>query len=76
LRVQINGETRQVADELSLADLIRDLSLTPQRVAVEVNNQIVSQTEWSAKIVNEGDRIEIVHFVGGGTMQPAVSRRQ
>jgi thiamine biosynthesis protein ThiS len=68
LQVQINGETRELTQEqIVLAELVRELSLTPQRIAVELNKQIVRRDEWEQTPINDGDRIEIVHFVGGGT---------
>jgi thiamine biosynthesis protein ThiS len=66
LRVQINGEAREVADELKLSELVKELSLAPQRVAIELNQQIVRRNLWPTTILADGDRIEIVHFVGGG----------
>jgi sulfur carrier protein len=66
LQVQINGETRDVPERSSLSELIGELSLAPQRIAVEVNQQIVRRSEWAQTTLNDGDRIEIVHFVGGG----------
>ena len=68
MQVQINGETRELTQaHLVLAELVRELSLTPQRIAVELNKQIVRRDEWEETPINDGDRIEIVHFVGGGT---------
>ena len=58
--------TREIPEQMALADLVRDLSLTPQRIAIELNGQIVRQKKWAETIVSQGDRIEIVHFVGGG----------
>lgn len=67
MQVQINGETREFSDDrLSLIELIQELSLAPQRIAVEVNKRIVRRDEWEQTPVNDGDTIEIVHFVGGG----------
>jgi thiamine biosynthesis protein ThiS len=66
LQVRINGETRDLADRSTLSDLIDELSLAPQRIAIEVNQQIVRRDEWPQTVLNDGDRIEIVHFVGGG----------
>jgi len=66
LRVQINGEAREVADELKLSELVKELSLAPERVAIELNQKVVRRTQWPATMLAEGDRIEIVHFVGGG----------
>jgi len=73
LRVQINGEAREVADELKLSELVNELSLAPERVAIELNQKVVRRNQWPATMLADGDRIEIVHFVGGGT---AVGRRQ
>jgi thiamine biosynthesis protein ThiS len=66
LLVQINGEAREVADELNLSELVNELSMAPERVAIELNQKVVRRNHWSATLLAEGDRIEIVHFVGGG----------
>lgn len=66
LRVQVNGQTREVRDRTTLNDLVGELSLVPARIAVELNHQVVRRDKWSETILSEGDRIEIVHFVGGG----------
>jgi thiamine biosynthesis protein ThiS len=69
VQVQINGEQREFADtSLRLKELIEQLSLAPQRIAVEVNRQIVRRADWERTQVSDGDRVEIVHFVGGGTI--------
>lgn len=65
--IQINGEPREFSEQqLFLTELIEELSLAPQRIAVEVNKQIVRRDAWGHTTINEGDQIEIVHFVGGG----------
>jgi thiamine biosynthesis protein ThiS len=70
LQVEINGEIRQLNhNQIVLAELVRELALAPQRIAVEVNKRIVRRDEWEKTPINEGDRIEIVHFVGGGELQ-------
>ena len=66
LRVQINGEAREVADKLKLSELVNELSLAPERVAIELNQKVMRRNLWSMTILKDGDRIEIVHFVGGG----------
>ena len=66
MRIKINGEPRDVADESYLSDLVGELSLTPERVAIELNKEVVRRNDWAATLITEGDRIEIVHFVGGG----------
>lgn len=67
MRIQINGEEREFPhSSLSLTDLIETLTLPPQRIAVEVNKTIVPRSLWETTKLNDEDRIEIVHFVGGG----------
>jgi thiamine biosynthesis protein ThiS len=70
LQIQINGENRELSHhQIVLAELVRELGLAPQRIAVEVNKRIVRRDEWDQTTINDGDRIEIVHFVGGGNLQ-------
>jgi thiamine biosynthesis protein ThiS len=67
LLLQLNGEKREVADQSMLDDLIRELSLEPARIAIELNQQVIRRDKWSQTSLREGDHIEIVHFVGGGS---------
>jgi thiamine biosynthesis protein ThiS len=67
LLLQLNGESREVPDHSMLGDLVRELSLEPTRIAIEVNQQVVRRDKWTQTPLMEGDRIEIVHFVGGGS---------
>jgi len=62
----VNGKQTQVSTAWTVDDLIQDLELVGRQVAVEVNGQIISRDRWSAQTLGSGDRIEIVHFVGGG----------
>jgi len=66
LRIVVNGQNRDVADGATIVDLIGLLDLKPDRVAVEVNRTILKRVEWGDATLKEGDRVEIVHFVGGG----------
>ena len=66
LRVQINGEIRNVTDHSTLNDLVDELSLAPARIAVELNGEVVRRNKWTETVLSEGDRLEVVHFVGGG----------
>jgi len=66
MQVVINGEGREVPDNLSIEELLRHLKLRTGRVAVERNREIVKRERWGAVQLQEGDRLEIVHFVGGG----------
>jgi sulfur carrier protein len=70
MKLQVNGEARDFADAaapLSLAALVEFLGMKADRVAVELNHDIVPRNLWAETILNEGDRLEVVHFVGGGT---------
>jgi thiamine biosynthesis protein ThiS len=64
--VVINGEHRRVPPGTSLAQLIAEVGLDPQRVAVERNLEIVPRSTFGRIMVEDGDAYEIVHFVGGG----------
>ena len=66
MRLFINGNEKSFADPLSLAQLIEQLGMKGDRVAVELNREIVSRAQWSETSLRDGDRLEIVHFVGGG----------
>ena len=67
MRVYVNGEAREFSSPLSLADLIIQLDLPPARIAVELNRAVVRRNDWSTTELSDDDRIEIVHFVGGGS---------
>jgi sulfur carrier protein len=67
MQIQLNGESTTLPDQLSsLSDLIRFLSLTAERLAIELNKQVVRKSDWSTTVIKPGDQVEIVHFVGGG----------
>ena len=66
MRVQVNGETHELAAGLTLEELIALLQLAPERLAVERNREVVRRVRWAETEIAEGDQIEIVHFVGGG----------
>lgn len=70
MTLHINGEPRDFTDGLTLAGLIAQLGMKPDRIAVELNLEIVHREKWEATTLKEGDRLEIVHFVGGGSAGP------
>ncbi len=65
LRLTINGDSREIA-AATVARLVSELGLDPRKVAVERNLEIVPKSQFEATALSEGDRIEIVHFIGGG----------
>jgi len=66
MKLQINGEGRDFSGPLSLTGLLEQLGTKADRVAVELNRQIVPREQWMQTSLREGDQLEIVHFVGGG----------
>ncbi|GBD26841.1 Sulfur carrier protein ThiS [bacterium HR30] len=66
MRVRLNGEWLTLRDGLTVADLIEELGLKRQRIAIEVNRSIVPRQEHAKVQLRDNDEIEVVHFVGGG----------
>ena len=66
MRIQVNGEPQEVASNLSLSELISNLNLRPDQVAIELNKAVVRRAQWETTKLRKDDKIEIVHFVGGG----------
>ena len=64
--ITVNGERRQFEDALRLTQLIDRLGLTGKRIAIERNGEIVPRSEFTAKSIADGDKLEIVVAVGGG----------
>ncbi|HZS47723.1 MAG TPA: sulfur carrier protein ThiS [Blastocatellia bacterium] len=66
MQLQINGESQELPEVSDLSALVEHLQLRPERVAIELNKQIIKRSRWSETKLNDGDALEIVHFVGGG----------
>ena len=66
MKLMINGDAREVSSPLTLAGLVEQLGMKQDHVAVELNRDIVPRDKWRQTNLSEGDRLEIVHFVGGG----------
>jgi len=64
--LHINGERRDFPDGLTVAALIAQLGMKPDRVAVELNLEIAPRASWEKTMLKDGDKLEVVHFVGGG----------
>src|SRR5262245_46251410 len=67
IEIRVNGETHELPSRLNIAQLLEHFGLPRDRVAVERNRGIVPKVEWEAVTVGEGDELEVVHFVGGGS---------
>ena len=66
MKVFVNGEARELGRAPSLAELITELDLPAARIAIELNREVVRRSDWDSTMLKDDDRIEIVHFVGGG----------
>ncbi len=67
MKLQINGESREFNSPLTLSSLIEQLGMKADRVAVELNREIAPRDKWAEIHLKGDDRLEIVHFVGGGS---------
>jgi sulfur carrier protein len=67
MTLTINGEEREFTGVSTLFELIGQLGMKPDRVAVELNRELISRDRWTATQLSTGDKLEIVHFVGGGS---------
>ncbi len=65
MEIHLNGESRKVPEDLSIRQLIESLNLPPERIAIELNRNVIRRGDWST-VLHDGDRVEVVHFVGGG----------
>ena len=66
IKLTVNGEEKRLDAAMSVAGLLADLGLEPRKIAVERNLEIVSKSAYEKTTLADGDRIEIVQFVGGG----------
>lgn len=66
ITIIVNGESREVPDGSKVRALIVQLGFAPERVAIERNLKVLPRALWDATQIQNGDRFEIVHFVGGG----------
>jgi sulfur carrier protein len=66
MNITCNGEHKAVDNHISLNDLVLSLDLNPQSLVAEVNGKIIEQPQFSDKKLQDGDRIELIRFVGGG----------
>ena len=66
MEIILNGESRKITAGMTVLDLIRELGIGAERLAVELNLQIVKREQWAISALKHGDRVEVVQFVGGG----------
>ena len=67
MHIQVNGEGRDCRTGSTVGDLLRELDIKTERVAVELNLEVLDHKEFELRGLKEGDRVEILSFIGGGT---------
>jgi len=65
-KIQLNGDTYEINDGTNLIELLKNLKIQKNKVAVEVNGEIIESAKYTNLILNNNDKVEIVHFIGGG----------
>lgn len=66
MRVTLNGETRELRDGATVAELLDGLGLAQRRIAIEINRAVVAREEYARRCLSSDDVVEILHFIGGG----------
>jgi thiamine biosynthesis protein ThiS len=66
IQIQVNGEQRDCRTDATVGDLLRELAIKTERVAVELNLEIMDRAEFDHRSLKQGDRVEILSFIGGG----------
>jgi len=66
MKIYINGETKEIPAETNLTELLKHLALPQERIAIELNKKVVRKKDWENIKVGDADKIEVIHFVGGG----------
>jgi thiamine biosynthesis protein ThiS len=66
MRITVNGETREITEGQSVASLLSELGIQEERVAVELNLTILNRENFKQALLRDGDRVEVIGFIGGG----------
>jgi thiamine biosynthesis protein ThiS len=66
MEIMVNGESRQIADGSTAAVLVADMQLAGKRIAMEINREILPRSQYDSYVLQPGDRVEVVHAIGGG----------
>lgn len=66
MNIIVNGESQQVAEDCTALELVQSLNMQNEKIAMEINLEIVPRSEYAQHKLNEGDKIEIVRAIGGG----------
>ena len=66
IKIKVNGKFKSILENYKISDLVKDLKIPLQKVAIELNQEIIDKKKISKISLKENDKIEIVHFIGGG----------
>lgn len=66
MQITINGETRELKENATIVEMLDNLALPAERIAIELNREVIRKKDWASVVLNNADKIEIIHFVGGG----------
>jgi sulfur carrier protein len=66
IKIRINGKVKSVSDNYSISDLVKNLKIPMKKVAIELNQEIIDKKNISKINLKKNDKVEIVHFIGGG----------
>ena len=66
VEIVVNGSARRVSEDSTVLDLLGEMGVAPERVAIELDREILKREHWSERRLHGGERLEVVHFVGGG----------
>ena len=66
IKIKVNGKFKSISDNYKILDLVKDLKIPLKKVAIELNQEIIDKKKISKIILKKNDKIEIVHFIGGG----------
>ncbi len=66
MNIIVNGEKKELRETVNLQELLTKLELPTERVAIELNKNVIRKKDWTETEIKDADKIEIIHFVGGG----------
>ena len=66
IEIRVNGKVKYISDKYKMSDLVKNLKIPMKKVAIELNQEIIDKKSISRINLNKNDKIEIVHFIGGG----------
>ena len=66
IKIFLNGDTKEIKQNLTLTNLLKDLEITSKHIAIELNDEVVFKSDWNSRILVSEDKLEVVKAIGGG----------